>query len=302
VRRVWGLFALFIFFTAFGFTEARLYPDAHQKPSDISSADQSSTSANQKLSLGAGLGLHSGDPNSKTADDKGDSKSESSADLWTAIFTGLLVIVGVVQAGLFLWQLRLIRDSLSDAKTAADAAKKSADTAERTLTDLEAPFLFPVIPTGTAEGIDMSFGNFRRYDHPTSVVQPVRPRASILIHNFGRSPAILRSVSISMDHWAVMPDNPIARTHSGAGIEPMLEAGSRTVRPIQTSVGQPIDRDAFRRIENGTARIFLYGQITFADVFGTDHIQAYCLAWDARSKAFIPWEAKFNRRKRHNQQ
>ena len=43
-----------------------------------------------------------------------------------AIFTFCLVAVGGVQVGLFVWQLRLIRDSLRDAKDAADAAKISA--------------------------------------------------------------------------------------------------------------------------------------------------------------------------------
>src|ERR1051325_5248667 len=37
-------------------------------------------------------------------------------------FTFLLVVVGGFQAGLFLWQLWLIRESLDDARIAADAA------------------------------------------------------------------------------------------------------------------------------------------------------------------------------------
>jgi hypothetical protein len=44
-----------------------------------------------------------------------------------AIFTLCLVFVGAAQAVLFLVQLRLIRQSLTDAKIAAEAAKESAD-------------------------------------------------------------------------------------------------------------------------------------------------------------------------------
>lgn len=51
-----------------------------------------------------------------------------------AIFTFCLVVVGSFQLGLFLWQLRLIRESLDDAKIAADAAKESADAANRSAT------------------------------------------------------------------------------------------------------------------------------------------------------------------------
>jgi hypothetical protein len=41
-----------------------------------------------------------------------------------------LVVVGTFQIGLFLWQLWLIRESLIDAKIAAEAAKESADAAK----------------------------------------------------------------------------------------------------------------------------------------------------------------------------
>jgi hypothetical protein len=45
-------------------------------------------------------------------------------------FTFVLVGVGGIQAWFFWVQLRLIRESLTDAKTAADAAKESADAAK----------------------------------------------------------------------------------------------------------------------------------------------------------------------------
>jgi hypothetical protein len=50
-----------------------------------------------------------------------------------ALYTILLVLVGVGQLGLFWWQLHLIRDSLKDAHTAAEAAKESADRTREAL-------------------------------------------------------------------------------------------------------------------------------------------------------------------------
>jgi hypothetical protein len=67
----------------------------------------------------------------------------------TAFFTLALVVVGSIQLGLFLWQLRLIRKSLIDAQESADAAAKAAEAATRqarvaedSLTKLERPYLF----------------------------------------------------------------------------------------------------------------------------------------------------------------
>src|SRR5262249_51774613 len=49
---------------------------------------------------------------------------------WALVLaTGFLFFAAAVQAGLFVWQLDLIRRSLGDAKKAADAAEKSADAA-----------------------------------------------------------------------------------------------------------------------------------------------------------------------------
>ena len=46
-------------------------------------------------------------------------------------FTAVLVIVGAVQLVLFVWQLRLIRTSLDDAKISADAAADAAKASSR---------------------------------------------------------------------------------------------------------------------------------------------------------------------------
>lgn len=51
------------------------------------------------------------------------------------LFTGLLVIAGAIQIGLFWWQLRLIGESLRDAKVSAEAAREAAYAA-RTQADI----------------------------------------------------------------------------------------------------------------------------------------------------------------------
>lgn len=74
---------------------------------------------------------------------------ESSGWYWlthdaTGFFTLGLVFVGLGQAGLFFWQLRLMREGLRDTKEAADAAKETAEatTASVSLSRVCAPFLY----------------------------------------------------------------------------------------------------------------------------------------------------------------
>jgi hypothetical protein len=70
-----------------------------------------------------------------------------------AAVTGGLVLVAAFQAGMFVWQLKLMREGISDAKSAADTAasaagaateqaqelRRSADATERVLKELERP-------------------------------------------------------------------------------------------------------------------------------------------------------------------
>ena len=48
---------------------------------------------------------------------------------WQAKSAAVLIFVGICQLGLFAWQLRLIQNSLTDTKTAAEAAKVNAQAA-----------------------------------------------------------------------------------------------------------------------------------------------------------------------------
>lgn len=71
--------------------------------------------------------------NTKVQEDKQETFWEVVSNDPTAFFTGALVVVGGVQAVLFLWQLDLIRRSLADTQEAAGAAKLSAEIANKTL-------------------------------------------------------------------------------------------------------------------------------------------------------------------------
>lgn len=52
-----------------------------------------------------------------------------SADWWMVFVTCGLLVVAAVQAGLFIWQLRLLRATAADTAKSADAAEKAANAA-----------------------------------------------------------------------------------------------------------------------------------------------------------------------------
>jgi hypothetical protein len=120
-------------------------------------------------------------------------------------FTAALVIVGAVQLVLFVWQLRLIRTSLDDAKISADAAadaakaaSRQAHVAEESLAKIERPYLF--IFNVSALGVNEIDGPDEDY---------TLLRVSYSVANYGKIPAIIKHAQASLSHFT----EPLSPAH-----------------------------------------------------------------------------------------
>lgn len=127
---------------------------------------------------------------------------------WLLAFAtmGLLGAV-TAQVFLFVWQLRLIRNESVHTKTAAEAAKKSADTAERALADVERPWLF-------AESVRA----LARDEHPKPDNQWT---ISFGFRNIGKMPALIEECVIKIidkDKAPPIPDYTGAAHVSTIGV------------------------------------------------------------------------------------
>jgi hypothetical protein len=67
---------------------------------------------------------------SEAVDDRKDREQRSRNEWWLTVATIALAVVAVVQAGFFLWQLRLIKQGTKDAAISAVAAKDAANAAK----------------------------------------------------------------------------------------------------------------------------------------------------------------------------
>ncbi|MGA7674664.1 MAG: hypothetical protein WCA78_06405 [Rhizomicrobium sp.] len=181
---------------------------------------------------------------------------------------------------------------------AANAAKKAADVADRALTDLETPFLYPVIKSGTFKE---DFEPFVLYDNPASPDIFVTPTVSFKIKNYGRTPALLRSVAARFEYLTEMPAEPRTDVYADYAVEPVLEAAQETSTTIKKFTTVPVNKAAYKGLKDGDCHLFLYGEMIFADIFRADYTQTFCLAWDFRTKGFIPWASRYNQRKRSEQ-
>jgi hypothetical protein len=171
-----------------------------------------------------------------------------------AIFTLCLVFVGAAQAVLFLVQLRFIRQSLADAKIAAEAAKESADatkasvelarqTAERQLR------AYVAVDQGILKGVGGAETEARLY-----------------IKNTGQTPAYNTEQWVSI----VADDYPTTRTFEffpgTAEIGASATIGAGGLSTVFISVGA-LTANQWDKIRTGKAAIWLWGEIRYRDAF-----------------------------------
>jgi hypothetical protein len=197
----------------------------------------------------------------------------------TADFTLALVIVGLLQVSLFYVQLRimgsqlgLIRESLDDAKVAADAAKEGADAAK---IQAEAAKIQAQTARGTLQTMQdtatrelrayvlVSGGKIRNVDSPLGRI------AELSIRNFGKTPAH----DLKMWMGAGVKEFPVTTALGRPGDN--ITIASDVLAPGIPSVMRvpihPVNGWWESRLNDRTAAIYLFGEVTYLDAFDKLH-------------------------------
>jgi len=202
------------------------------------------------------------------------------ADWRVAYLTLGLVIVGAIQAGLFVWQLLVMKKSLNDAALAARAAEASAQAASETLRHLK--------ETAEVE-LRAYVGIVFDKEHQNLGADGYR----LAIKNSGKTPAHkvrgkfgVRSAPISEAQWPA--SEPYSTPDS-------FQGGVATLSPDQTVTIRCIPVDAPGQItfaekrENayqGKETIYFYGTITYEDVYRKESLPRttnFCFKLEAGS-------------------
>jgi hypothetical protein len=203
------------------------------------------------------------------------------AEWLTAIFTGGIVLVGILQLLLFVWQLWLIRESLDDAKLAAGAAKESADAskvqadiAQKTLISTHRPKLI------VRELIIID---------PTDEERNIR--ISYVVANIGASEARIVESWIEIQEVADGSLRPLQPTEGTNVIgDETIDAGTRILREQGSTVSM-LSLAVARQIQQRSghtpvATVYFRGWIVYADRNMTRRRTAFCRAFDHRDRRF----------------
>jgi len=171
--------------------------------------------------------------------------------LWLAISTIGLGIIAVIQLGFLSRQEGI-------AAATAQAAKISANVAERTLTELERPYIFVDTPKVIP-----------------SPIESVSPNVQYILKNYGRTPAIVR--------WLKATAKLASPSNNGPPIWTEIFNGQIVFKSGEEQEIQPLHRMPFPKTPAIGApsvepSVLLIIEVTYSDVFDYIHVSEFTKA------------------------
>lgn len=173
----------------------------------------------------------------------------------TAGFTGAIAIIALFQAALFLWQLKLLRQSTEIASIAADAAREAAQVARDSFTTLERPWIF--LEKHRVE---------RREGAPIKPTLLNNYYISLLFKNNGRSPAFIDSLAVKFIEKKDLPETPDFSTCT------TLLRSAATLAP-----GDDFESGQVGPAPGKDTQYTIYGWLTYRDVAGGKHHTGFAI-------------------------
>lgn len=183
-----------------------------------------------------------------------------------ASLTLLLVIVGVFQIGIFLWQLILLNKTAKDAGKSADAALETAKAvtlSERAYIKIshDQPGLIPTTSTG-----DALYSKNRTYE------------LRLEVRNIGKTPAELTRLSFTS--IILLSDESLPCTPSYGAAGEAIRATMYGTDAIFPRESFDISKEDGEAIWNGTKNLYILGAADYIDHFGIRHRAGYARRYD----------------------
>lgn len=221
---------------------------------------------------------------------------EAGASRWftkdaSGFFTGLLFVVAAVQAALFIYQLRLIRVSLDDAKVVSSAATRQARVAEDTLNKIERPYLFI---------FNVSYLKIEHWEDWEDGSEGNTLSVTYSVANYGKLPAVIEDMQVSLSvHSEPLPPANYDYNHPLAVSAVLVPGEPRSdLREGLLWDNVMLDPHEGDRPDFGGMHLFFWVIIRYRGTFSGGHVTRACWRYDERTGRFV----EFNGGPEHNSQ
>jgi hypothetical protein len=220
-----------------------------------------------------------------------DEKAKNDVDLtrytgWLALITAFLFIVAIIQAGLFYWQLVLIRGSLGDTQVAARAAADSARTMKTTAQrQLRAYVCVEGLQIGNVANPPQPQRGQKIIPTVAHIHRPLDgPLINLALKNFGQTPAsettfwaevLFREYPLS----SPLPSRP-PRNHASQFIVPPTG-----IIRLDRAMPQPLSSQEKAALISvpPTGAIYVFGEVSYKDIFKRSRWTKFCYFYNGIS-------------------
>ncbi len=190
------------------------------------------------------------------------------------------IVIAVFTTVLGIFTVSLARST----RTAAIAAQDAAEHIPRA----ERAYLFMVV---NGETIRKPLMDAYAGADSTNQDEIIRIPLAIAFsfENQGRTPAIVREISVSLHHWSDLPANPPVYTSELQYLptNTYVASGKATEQKEITRFAGPVTRQAATSLLRGDSFIWFFGRIIYDDVFGARHEHAFI--WRYGIGYFLPY-------------
>lgn len=195
-------------------------------------------------------------------------------------FTGYLVLIGAIQAGIFFLQLIVFGRQARRLRETVESQERS----ERAI--LFATKIEPAIfPTAAHDKI-----------YPGGQDAPW-PRIHYSFVNFGRSAAVIKRVRMHLILKETLPSEPDYQDAVSQEGENVLANGDIT-HPNRIVFGRHLTADELIEVRNGLKKFFMFGHVRYTDIYGSLHCYAFCFQFlPERNSVFVTGGPNYNYRR-----
>lgn len=208
---------------------------------------------------------------------------------WSIVWATLgLIVIGILQAGMFFVQLRYMRIGMNDTRIAAEAARDAANETRKSVELARDDFIASHRPRLRIRNIIVE-PPVVKDEHPMVFRPGHVVRGRYFVANYGDSIANIIE-TYSQVYWTNVP-LPMTRPYeeelatSGGG-EKIQSGGARAYR-FQSDRAIS-ERESDDVLHGGNCQLYVMGWLEYTDIAGTRRRTAFCQMYDAERRRFHP--------------
>jgi hypothetical protein len=186
-----------------------------------------------------------------------------------ALFTVFLFCVAVVQAGFFIWQLRMMRSEAKKARINLNVAKRAANAAAlnaQAVMDAEGAHLYPIIKKSNLK--DAFQSSILHSTLPENEILPA-PRVVYCFINYGRTPAVLEKVMHGMRFY---PPGSTSRVTNQADRSLEIAVSHQETAEIPCDISEVFNHGKAMAVLEYKGELLFYGELFFRDFFNRSFV------------------------------